>query len=87
MIDHENAKSWASDLEKAGLKVAQPKSNIVLVECEDEEIAAKVVAKLGEQELYVQQAADPRFIRAVFHRSVNYSLLERSISIIINAFE
>ena len=87
MSDHENARSWASDLETAGLKVVQPKSNIVLVECNDEEIAAKVVAELGEHEIYVQQAADPRFIRAVFHRSVNYSLLERSISIIKNAFE
>ena len=86
LIDHENAKSWASDLSKAGLRVVQPKSNIVLVECNDEETAAGIVADLGEQEIYVQQAADPRFIRAVFHRSVNYSLLEKSIAKIKNAF-
>ena len=86
MIDHDNAKSWASDLSKAGLKVVQPKSNIVLVECNDDHTAAKIVAELGEEEIYVQQAADPRFIRAVFHRSVNYSLLEKSISTIKNTF-
>ena len=86
MIDHENAKSWATGLTKAGLKVVQPESNIVLVECKDDESAAKIVEELGEQEIYVQQAADPRFIRAVFHRSVNYPLLEQSISTIKNAF-
>ena len=86
LIDHENAKSWATGLTKAGLKVVQPESNIVLVECKDDESAAKIVEKLGEQEIYVQQAADPRFIRAVFHRSVNYSLLEQSISTIKDAF-
>jgi len=86
LIDHDHAKSWASDLSNAGLRVVQPKSNIVLVECNDEETAARIVAELGEQEIYVQQAADPRFIRAVFHRSVNYSLLEESISTIKDAF-
>lgn len=86
LIDHDHAKLWASDLSKIGLKVVQPKSNIVLVECNNEETAAQIVAELGEQEIYLQQAADPRFIRAVFHRSINYSLLEKSISTIKDAF-
>ena len=43
--------------------------------------AEEIVSLLWEKKVYVQQAAEPQYVRAVFHRSVQYSNFEHSLNV------
>ena len=77
--DHSVAAEWANQLSDIGLKIVQPQTNIVLVDLETSEKAENFVENLAKKEIYLQQAAETNFVRAVFHRSADYSKIEYSI--------
>jgi len=88
--DHQMAKKWARLIaEKCPeVIVKHPKTNIVLIKCESENIAEKIIQEMekGELSVKLQFGASSDTIRAVFHRSADYSLIEDSVSKLENIF-
>ena len=80
--DHSTAAEWANQLSDLGFEIVKPQTNIVLVDLQTSEKAENFVENLATKEIYLQQAAEPNFVRAVFHRSADYSKSEYSIDTI-----
>jgi len=82
-VDHSMALSWAEGVRACcpNIHVQLPASNIVLLHCESEEKAARIIHKMEQRPLPVklQFGASGHIIRAVFHRSVDFDLLEQSV--------
>ena len=79
--DHHYAKYWAEELIDIGYDVVKPQTNIVLISMKTAQQAEKLVEQLADRNVNVQQAAEASFVRAVFHRSVDYTKLDDSLLI------
>ncbi|CAG5113697.1 Oidioi.mRNA.OKI2018_I69.chr2.g7787.t1.cds [Oikopleura dioica] len=81
--DHEMAKVWASAIPALSKKISvdAPQTNIVIFKCQDETSALEIIEKMahGELSVLLQQGANPEDVRAVFHRSADYSLISEAV--------
>jgi threonine aldolase len=77
--DHEHAQLLAQQLgHVAGVRVQQPDTNIVMIDLEDEQLAASdVVSRLREQGVLMVEFTRKR-VRAVTHMDVNRRDIERA---------
>ena len=79
--DHQYARQWADQLNSLGFDVVKPHTNIVLINMKTAVKAEKMVNYLASKNIHVQQAAEANYVRAVFHRSADYTQLEHSLEI------
>jgi len=81
--DHDMAKLWASAIPKNSQKVTvdEPQTNIVIFKCQSEALAQNIIEEMGKGDLSVllQQGANPEDVRAVFHRSADYSFISEAV--------
>ena len=79
--DHQYAREWADHLCDLGFDVVKPHTNIVLIDMKSAGKAESMVSYLASQNIHVQQAAEANYVRAVFHRSADYTQLEYALEI------
>ena len=79
--DHQYAREWADQLDSLGIDVIKPHTNIVLINMKTAAKAESMVTYLATKKVHVQQAAEANYVRAVFHRSADYTQLEQSLEV------